>query len=154
MGKNYIKWIRSKVGQEPIILNFVGGCIRNDNGEILLQKRKDKNVWGFPGGAIEIGESAQETAIREIKEETGLDVFPQKMIGVYTGYFDEYPNGDKAQVISIFFDLEIVGGNLIESNDETLELKFFDEKSIPKLVNQQHEDVLRDIINREYGVCR
>ncbi len=76
------------------------------------------------------------------------------MIGVYTGYFDEYPNGDKAQVISIFFDLEIVGGNLIESNDETLELKFFDEKSIPKLVNQQHEDALRDIINREYGVCR
>ena len=102
MEKNYIKWIRSKVGQEPIILNFAGGCIRNDNGEILLQKRKDKNVWGFPGGAIEIGESAQETAIREIKEETGLDVFPKKMIGVYTGYFDEYPNGDKAQVISIF----------------------------------------------------
>ena len=47
-----------------------------------------------------------------------------------------------------------MGGNLIEGNDETLELKFFDEKNIPKLVNQQHEDALRDIINREYGVCR
>lgn len=70
---------------------------------------------------MEIGESAQETAIREIKEETGLDVIPLKLIGVYTGYFDEYPNGDKAQVISIFFDLKIVGGDLVESNDETLE---------------------------------
>ena len=53
------------------------------------------------------------------------------MIGVYTGYFDEYPNGDKVQVISIFFDLEIVGGNLIESNDETLELKFLPLKVLP-----------------------
>ena len=99
-----------------------------------MQKRADKNVWGFPGGAIELGESAHEAAIREIKEETGLDVFPKKLIGVYSGYFDEYPNGDKAQVISIFFDLEIMGGNLDDRNAETLELKFFNEKSIPKRI--------------------
>ncbi|CCV63626.1 MutT/nudix family protein [Alteracholeplasma palmae J233] len=154
MNKNYIKWIRSKVGHEKIFLNFVGGCIRNSKGEILLQRRKDKNVWGFPGGAIELGESAKEAVIREIKEETGLDIIPRKMIGVYTHYFDEYPNGDSAQVIAIFFDLEIVGGKLDDNNDETLELKFFNETKCPKLVNQQHEDALIDMINREYGICR
>ncbi|MDY3103929.1 MAG: NUDIX hydrolase [Prevotella sp.] len=154
MEKNYIKWIRSKVGHDLIILNFAGGCIRNEHGDILLQKRSDKNVWGFPGGAIEIGERAHEAAIREIKEETGLDVLPKKLIGIYTGYFDDYPNGDKAQVISIFFDMEIKGGNLDDRNSESLELKFFDEKKIPKLVNKQHEDVLLDIVNRRYGVFR
>ena len=68
MEKNYIKWIRGKVGHETIFLNFVGGCIRNSEGKFLLQKRSDKNKWGFPGGAMELGESASDTAKREIKE--------------------------------------------------------------------------------------
>jgi 8-oxo-dGTP pyrophosphatase MutT (NUDIX family) len=71
---DYIGWIRSKVGHEKIILVFAGGCIFNDKGEVLLQRRGDSNKWGFPGGAIEIGETPHEAAIREAKEETGLDV--------------------------------------------------------------------------------
>ncbi|HHR2583610.1 TPA: DNA mismatch repair protein MutT [Listeria monocytogenes] len=45
---NYIKWIREKVGQDKIILNFVSGGLRDKQGRILLQKRNDKKVWGFP----------------------------------------------------------------------------------------------------------
>ena len=69
--KNYIKWLRSRVGHEKIILNFAGGCIFNERGEVLLQRRGDSNQWGFPGGAIEIDETPQMAAIREAKEETG-----------------------------------------------------------------------------------
>ena len=72
--KDYIRWIRSKVGHEKIILTFAGGCIFNDQGKVLLQRRGDSNKWGFPGGAIEPGETPEMTAIREAKEETGLDV--------------------------------------------------------------------------------
>ena len=46
--KNYIQWLRGKVGHEKIILVFAGGCIRNDKGEILLQRRADSAKWGFP----------------------------------------------------------------------------------------------------------
>ena len=53
--KNYVKWIRSKVGHEKIILVFAGGCIFNERGEVLLQRRGDSNKWGFPGGAVELG---------------------------------------------------------------------------------------------------
>ena len=82
--KNYIKWLRNKVGHEKIILNFVGGCIFNEKGEVLLQRRGDSNKWGFPGGAIEIDETPQMAAIREAKEETGLDVEVGELIGIYT----------------------------------------------------------------------
>ena len=82
--KDYIRWIRSKVGHEKIILTFAGGCIFNDRGEVLLQRRGDSNKWGFPGGAVEPGETPEMTAVREAKEETGLDVSVVQLIGVYT----------------------------------------------------------------------
>ena len=82
MTKDYIKWIRSKVGHDTIFLNFVGGVIWDQKGHVLLQRRADKNKWGFPGGAMELGESASEAAIREIKEETGLDVEVSQLIGI------------------------------------------------------------------------
>lgn len=154
MANDYIQWIRGKVGHEMIFLNFVGGCIRNEKGEILLQKRRDKNMWGFPGGAMEIGESANSAVIREVKEETGLDVEVEDLIGIYTNYYDSYPNGDRAQTISVFVTLKIVGGELINTNEETMELQFFDINNFPKLVNKQHEDVYKDIKNKNYNVIR
>lgn len=87
---DYIRFIREKLGPERIFLNFAGGLICNEEGEVLLQKRGDRNAWGFPGGAMELGESAEETAIREIYEETGLMVTVEHLIGVYTKYYDEY----------------------------------------------------------------
>ncbi|SDB94845.1 NUDIX hydrolase [Shouchella lonarensis] len=151
---NYIKWLRNKVGTEKVFLNFASGCIRNDRGEILLQRRSDKKTWGFPGGAIELGESAEEAVIREIKEETGLDVRVHALIGVYTKYDDHYPSGDKAQTIMIFFDLNIIGGNLCTNSPETLELQFFAPDSAPPLVNKQHEDALLDVNGHLRGVYR
>lgn len=154
MEKDYIKWIRSKVGHDTIFLNFVGGVIRDREGRVLLQRRADKNKWGFPGGAMELGESASKTAIREIKEETGLDVEVSELIGVYTAYFDEYPNGDRAQTIAIFLEFSVIGGQIIESNEETLELRYFALTDFPDLVNQQHMDAFDDIKNGRYGVLR
>ena len=52
---------------------------------------------------MELGESFTQAAAREVLEETGLNVNPEKLIGIYSKYFDEYPNGDKAQPISAFF---------------------------------------------------
>ena len=55
-------------------------------------------------------ENLAETAIREIKEETGYDVEINELVGVYTKYFQTYPNGDKAQSIVIVFTCSIAGG--------------------------------------------
>ena len=152
---NYIKWIRSKVGHEQIFLNFSSACIVNNEGKILLQKRGDfENAWGFPGGALELGESAEEALVREVKEETGLTVKAERLIGVYTKYFLEYPNHDKAQLIVFFFLCKITGGELYIDNQETIDLQFFEPTQAPKLFNQQNDDALRDYINQRYYITR
>ena len=152
--RDYIRWIRNKVGHDQIILNFAAGCVKNEAGEILLQRRADRDVWGFPGGALEAGESVEAAVIREIREETALEVKVTKLIGVYSDYHDEYPNGDMAQTVTTFFECEVTGGELSTDDAETLELRYFDMHSIPALVNKQHEDMLQDVLHESCGVFR
>lgn len=61
---DYVRWLRSRVGSQLIQLNFAGACIC-DREQVLLQRRADHDAWGFPGGVIELGESAEEAAIRD-----------------------------------------------------------------------------------------
>lgn len=142
---NYIEFIRSKVGHEKIFLNCVAAAILDDTGKVLLQKRTDRNTWGFPGGVMELGESFSDSLKREVKEETGLNVDIIRLLGVYSGYSDEYPNGDKAQPIVIFFLCKVISGDLTVDYDETLELKFFGKEEMPTLVNKQHIDMFHDL---------
>jgi 8-oxo-dGTP pyrophosphatase MutT (NUDIX family) len=152
--KDYIKYIRKKVGHECIFLNFVGACIKNENNEILLQNRGDERGWGFLGGAIELGESFEEAIIREVKEESGYEVKIEKLIGVYGNYIDKYPNGDEAQTITVFFECSIIREGKTYDKEETKELKFVNIRDEIKMFNKQHTDVLYDIRNGRYGVYR
>ncbi|MFL2098477.1 NUDIX hydrolase [Marinilactibacillus psychrotolerans] len=156
--KDYIKWLRTKVGHEKILLNFVGGILVDKQQEILLQKRGDKKTWGLLGGAMELGESASESLIREFKEEANIDINPKELLGVYTNYIDSYPNGDIAQTITILYLVELSseGINLEYTNDETLELKFFSFQELKKIpiVNKQHEDMLNDYFKGNFRLIR
>lgn len=89
---NYIKFLRQYVGHEPIITAGVGLFVFNENKEVLMQLRTDYNQWGFPGGAMELGESFEQTAKRELKEETSLDIIEMKMIKILSGE-DTYRGG-------------------------------------------------------------
>jgi 8-oxo-dGTP pyrophosphatase MutT (NUDIX family) len=151
---NYIQWIREQVGHEPIFLNFAAAFILNERGEVLLQKRGDMRAWGLPGGALELGESAEEAMLREVFEETGLRVNVEAFLGAYTRYFQEYPNGDRVQSIAFFFVCTIVSGKLRIDHDETLDLQFFSLAEAPALFNQQSRDAFADFIQGRSGICR
>lgn len=150
---DYIRWIRERVGHDPIFLNFAAAFVLNERDEILLQKRSDAVAWGLPGGAIELGESAEQAVLREVKEETGLQVKVDDFLGVYTSHFHTYPNGDQAQTIAIFFICSIVSGHLQIDQEETLDLQFFPIADAPELFNQQSRDAFADFIAGKRGIC-
>jgi 8-oxo-dGTP diphosphatase len=81
----YIAELRSKVGHSLLMMPGAAAFIRNDQGEILLQRRSDTGQWVLPGGAIDPDEEPADAVVREVWEETRLKVVPDKLIGVYGG---------------------------------------------------------------------
>lgn len=150
MDKDYIKTLRQKVGHEPIILNFAGGILVNDQNEILLQKRSDFNAWGLPGGALEFGESAQEACVREFLEETGLKVRMKSLLGVSTNFIQHYPNQDVAQAVTIEFVVELVEKVSEKISSETIDLRYFSKDKLPKIFNKQHQLFIDHYFNEDY----
>lgn len=132
---SYAKELRALVGSRPLILPASVVLIFNDNGEILLQRRTDDGKWGIPGGIMEPGESYEETAIREVKEETGLTIRSMKLYHVFSGreYFNQYPNGDQAYNALAAYICTDYEGELKVSDMESLELGFFSLERLPEM---------------------
>jgi ADP-ribose pyrophosphatase YjhB (NUDIX family) len=96
-------------------------------GRILLHRRTDNEYWSIPGGAMEPGESIAETVVREVREETGIDVRVEKLLGVYSNprHVVAYDDGEVRQQFSVCFLCTAVGGELTTSS-ETSEARFFE----------------------------
>ena len=116
------------------LIPAASAIIINDQGYILLHLRSDNHLWSLPGGTMEIGESIRQTIVREVQEETGLHVEPERILGVYSDpkHVVEYANGEIRQEFSICFFCSIIGGNLHPSNESTA-LAFFAPQSIEQL---------------------
>lgn len=130
---NYIQNLRALVGQRPVILVAAGVLILNEAGHLLLQHRTDDGLWGIPGGMVELGESTEEAARREIVEETGLRVGELRLFDVFSGreMFHRYPNGDEAAIISIVYLAREVEGELMACAEEGLALRYFSPAELP-----------------------
>ncbi|EEJ72006.1 NUDIX hydrolase [Lactobacillus ultunensis] len=150
MKKDYIQDLRQKVGHAPLILNFAGGILVNEKNEILLQKRSDFNSWGLPGGAMEFGESAEDACVREFREETGLKVKVESLLGVSTDFIQHYPNGDVAQAVVIEFIVELVGKTNQSISSETLDLEYFAQDNLPRIFNRQHLKFINHYFSKNY----
>jgi ADP-ribose pyrophosphatase YjhB (NUDIX family) len=98
----------------------------DDQGRILMHRRSDNSRWALPGGVMDIGESIGDTVVREVREETGLEVVPEYIVGVYSdpGHVFAYSDGEVRQQFSICFACHLVGGE-IQVSDESTEVAFF-----------------------------
>lgn len=130
---NYIMDLRKLVGHRPLIQVGAGIIVEDQNGKILLQLRHDNHCWGYPGGSVEIDETVEEAAKRELKEETGLEAHSLELFGVFSGkdlhYI--YPNGDEVSNIDIVFICKDYSGILVKQDDEVDELGFFSIDDLP-----------------------
>ncbi|TLG73799.1 NUDIX hydrolase [Culicoidibacter larvae] len=146
---DYISFIRSKVGHDKIFLNFGSVIIYNENNEILLQHRADTGNWGLPGGAMELGETITEAAIREVAEETTIQFTSEQLhfFGIYSAWDIKYPNGDHAQAIAYMFHAPYSGQQYAINDDESLELCFFGQDNLPTIFCEQNEIIIADFYN-------
>jgi 8-oxo-dGTP pyrophosphatase MutT (NUDIX family) len=97
----------------------------DDQGRILLQRRRDNDLWALPGGGMELTDSLPGTAVREVKEETGLDIEITGLVGTYTDprHIIAYTDGEVRRQFNVCFTAHIVGGELAIS-DESTDLRF------------------------------
>ncbi|MGH9121546.1 MAG: NUDIX domain-containing protein [Acidimicrobiales bacterium] len=108
--------------------------VADEAGRILLERRVDNDLWALPGGVMEPGEMIAETAVREVREETGLEVEPTGLVGIYSdpNHIIEYADGEVRQQFSICFRTRLIGGQL-RLDDESTELRWVEPSELDDL---------------------
>lgn len=148
----YIEELRALVGHRRVILCGASAVIRNERGELLLQERKEPGGrWCFPGGLMELGESLEETARREVFEETALRLGSLRLIGVYSGadHLCRASNGDEWYVVNAAYACSEYSGEALVNDGESRCLRWFRPEEIPEGLVSSHREILRDYLNRE-----
>src|SRR5512134_2945046 len=118
-----------------------------EDGKVLLTKREDFEVWCLPGGGVEEGESLAEGAIREAKEETGLDVELTRLVGVYSRL-----GGGMHDVHAVLYAAKPVGGEIRTQPHETIEVAYFPFDQLPNELLFGHKRRIHDAIRETGGV--
>ncbi|GIP29392.1 DNA mismatch repair protein MutT [Paenibacillus sp. J23TS9] len=131
---DYIRELRSLVGTRPLILVGAVVIIQNNKNQILLQHRKDGD-WGLPGGLMEPGELIEETATREVYEETGLTLNHLTMLELFSGpaLYLKLKNGDELYSVTAMYLCNDYRGELACDSTESHEIRFFDVGDLPNL---------------------
>ena len=131
----YIMNLREKVGHSPLIGVGATTLVFNNKNELLLNLRSDTNTWGIPGGSKELNETLEECAIRELKEETNINVNDLELITVLSGkeYYFKYPNEDELDCVIALYKVLNYEGELNINDGESKQLRFFSLDSLPEL---------------------
>ncbi|MEV1143315.1 NUDIX domain-containing protein [Micromonospora sp. NPDC049799] len=108
--------------------------VQDEQGRVLLIRRSDNSLWALPGGAQDVGESTAQAAVREVDEETGLQVEPTGISGIYSdpAHVIAYDNGEVRQEFSICLRARLVGGR-IRTSSESTEVKWVEPASLQAL---------------------
>lgn len=110
-------------------------------------KRSDNGNWGVPGGAMELGESTEETARRELLEETGLEVNELTLFGVFSGkeLYYRYPSGEEVFNVSIVYLTHTATGTIKFLDEEHRDFHYFELAQLPENVSPPIKPILRKL---------
>ncbi len=100
---DYIKNLRAKIGNDLLLLPSAGALVFNAAGEILLQRRSDNGRWALIGGMLDPEEQPADAVVREVFEETGVRVVPERITDVYLTRVITYADGNRAQYVITAF---------------------------------------------------
>jgi ADP-ribose pyrophosphatase YjhB (NUDIX family) len=130
----------------------VSAVVINPRRELLLQFREDNAWWGIPGGSVEIGESVTAAVVREVNEETGLQVEVSRLVGVYSDPANyalaSYPGGAVVHHINLCFACRAIGGEL-SGSEEGLEIGYYPLDNLPQPLLLSHKIRLNDALQEQ-----
>lgn len=140
-----------RINHIPFIQTGAAIIIRNENGQILLQERTDRNKWGLPGGCQDLGEDLRVTAVREAYEETGIKLNPYdiELIDTLSGESrkNSYPNGDIVYNNTSLYlsNISMKDASNLKGDSETKRLQFFNPDEIPE--NLMDADLIKSYLD-------
>ena len=129
---DYILQLRQYIGHRPILMVGAAVLVLDEQDRLLMMKRSDIGRWGIPGGGAEPGETVEDVARREAREETNLEIGEMSLFGVFSGpeLYYKYPNGDEVYNVSIVYISHDWCGE-VKLNGEHSEWKWFGACEIP-----------------------
>jgi ADP-ribose pyrophosphatase YjhB (NUDIX family) len=139
-----------RIAKEGVLRLGCSATIFDERREkLLLTRRTDNGQWCLPGGRVEAGESVSEACVREVLEETGLQVRITSLVGVYSdpNKLVIYPDDSKAHIVALSFEVEVIGGKPSLSN-ETTEWGYFSLEEIANLeMLSGHLERIQDVFS-------
>ena len=133
----YIKYLRAFVGHRPVLQVGASIIVEDEDGRVLLQKRRDNHCWGYHGGSVELDEKVEDAAARELYEETGLIADEMHLWRVFSGPDTHYvyPNGDEVSNVDLVFICRRYHGEIRRQESEVEEIRFFAPDEIPENIS-------------------
>ncbi|MFA6861709.1 MAG: NUDIX domain-containing protein [Bacilli bacterium] len=144
----YLLNLRKVVGHRPLVAAFSVVVVINDNNEVLMERRADDQMLDFPGGSIELKETALAAAKRELLEETGLVCSNLTLFNVYSGElaYYKYSNGDEVYGVDIVYLTNQVSGKLKKQIEEVSSLSYYALDAIPSdSISKRNKKIISDL---------
>lgn len=141
---DYMREMRKIIGHAPLVLAGAAVLIFNERGELLMLLRTDIHCWGIPGGGMNLGETLEQTAVRETLEETGLHVEDLELLDVFSGsdFMFQYPNGDITYNVSAVYISHTARGGIV-LNEEHTQWQYFPLDALPENISPPIIPVLK-----------
>ena len=148
---DYVKDLRKKVGHKSLLLPHSVVIVIDKNKRVLLEERSDDGYFDFPGGGIDLNETAEEAAYRELKEETGLTANKLEFFKLYTGSITHYvyANGDEIYGIDAVYICRDYSGELIPQKEEVNKLTFISINELPEKMSIRNKQIVKDLLAKK-----
>lgn len=148
---DYISNLRKYIGTQPIIMCGANVILINAHDEILLHHRTDRDWWGLPGGAMELGESLEDTARREVFEEINLECLELELFNVYSGkdLYYKYPDGNEVYNVTATYLCKVYRGEIKVEKIEGRAAKFFKISELPSNISSPVLPIISAYVHKQ-----